>query len=76
MRFLLNLIVIPVGLIFMALIGSFFGVIVDIIPVIGNAIRVDFASTPALMAWLFMGALIFGALSGNSPKEAIEGEAE
>lgn len=67
--FLINLVVIPIVLALLALIGGFFGIILDIIPVIGDVIRIEGFPTPALTAWVLILAFLIAIFSRRGDGE-------
>jgi hypothetical protein len=63
---LLALIVMPLALIIVSLIGYFFGVIVTLIPLIGDILTVPGISTPTIFAWVFISAFMVAIYGSKS----------
>jgi len=72
MQLLIALVLMPIILMFTALLGYFVGIILEVTPLIGDLLENDVVDTPTLMAWLGIGMMWFAMLvpkgGGNNAK--------
>lgn len=66
MSALFGLILLPIALAVVALLGYFIGIILVVLPIIGDLLTVPGVSTPTILAWVFVIAFMIAMFTNKS----------